>query len=124
MDVDEVSALLDRDEDAPVFPVVVERFVASRGVESFEELYRRFLQTEHAYIPVPGLHRGKPVSFEEFKRHISAERTYLYGEVISGLTEALGMERPRDDKEIAALTLAYVLGRKPLRLRPEYAGKL
>jgi hypothetical protein len=104
-------------KEKPAFLAEVERLMEEKGIEDLEELHRRFALTEHAYIPVPGLHRGKAVSFEEFKRHMNCERGGLYGPVIKGLTEVFGMERPKDDKEIAELTLAYIKCEPPFRFR-------
>ena len=119
MEGSEVQALLERnEEEGPMFPVVLERFMEERGIESLEELHRRFVESAGmATYPCRGSTAVSPVSFEEFKRHISCEHKFLYGEVMLGLIGAFGLERPRDDKEIAALTLAYVLGRKALPLR-------
>jgi hypothetical protein len=33
---------------------VLERVMAERGVEDLEEVYRRYLEAGHGYIPVPG----------------------------------------------------------------------
>ena len=116
MDRAELHALLERnEEEGPMFPVVLERYMERAGIEDLEELYGRFVQTDHAHIPVRGLHLGKPVSFEEFKRHATAERTTLYGEFMSGVAEALGVDLQSKDGGI--LVLAYMFGRKPLRLR-------
>ena len=57
-----------RRERQEVIREVLGELMERRGIASLEELHRRFLETEHAYIPVPGLHRGKPVSFEVFER--------------------------------------------------------
>ena len=62
---------------------------------------------------MPGLHRGEPVSLEEFQRRINCELRFNHGEVMNGLIKAFGLQRPRGDEEIAAPTLAYVLGRIP-----------
>jgi hypothetical protein len=56
-------------EARPLWDVIREH-MDRRGIEDVEELHRRFVETEHAYIPVPGRHRGKPASLEEFKRHV------------------------------------------------------
>ncbi len=88
-------------------PEVLEELMAARGIEDLEELHRRFLETEYAYIPIPGGHRGKPVPFEEFKQHVENRYPkYHYRQVIWGLSEVLGATR----QEKMALVGSYMMG--------------
>ncbi len=72
---------------------LMDELMAPAGIESFEELHRRFIATEHAYVPVPGLHRGKPVSLELFKRIALGRVRAVHIEYISGMLEVLGIDR-------------------------------
>ena len=89
----------------------LERLMEEKGIEDLEELYERFVQTEYAYIPVPGLHRGKPVSFEQFKLHAARRHPYVYGEFAAGLVQVLGLS----DEEARKLSFFYLLGEEPPR---------
>jgi hypothetical protein len=97
-------------EDVPAFWDVVRSHMDERGIEDVEELHRRFLETEWAYIPIPGRHKGKPVPLKEFKRHVAGEHPYgaIYGELIIGLGEVFGLKR--GDKDLDALILSYLWG--------------
>ena len=88
-----------RHEEASVaFQWELRRLMDEKGVEDLEELYRRFVETEYAYVPVPGLHRGKPISFELFKRLAGRRTPYVYQGFLAGLAEVLGLngEEARD----------------------------
>ena len=81
-----------------------------RGIESLEELHRRFIETEHAYIPVPGLHRGKPVSFEVFERCAYGRSRCLYREFVRGMMEVLDLKPYTEEGDDFAL--AYTWGKR------------
>ncbi len=81
-----------------------------RGIESLEELHRRFLETEYAHIPVPGLHTGKPVSFEVFERCANGRTDRLYREFVWGMKEVLDFEPYTDEGNDFAL--AYTIGKR------------
>jgi hypothetical protein len=78
----------------------LERLMQEKDSEGLEELYERFVRTEYAYIPVPGLYRGKPVSNKEFKRHAARRHEFVYGGFFKGLREALELTE-REQAEIA-----------------------
>jgi hypothetical protein len=88
-------------------PEVVEELMRSRGIEDLEELHARFVETEYAYIPVPGRHRGKPVSLDEFKRHGRGEYPILYGEFAQGVAKVLELT----NEEMGELAYSYMWGR-------------
>jgi hypothetical protein len=96
-----------REEGSKAFTAELERLMAEKGVEDLEELHRRFLETDYAYIPIRGRHRGKPVPFEEFKLHATRMYGYLYMEVFSGLVDALGLT----EEETRELIYVYAMGR-------------
>ena len=102
--------------EIPAFWDVVHGHMVRIGIESAEELHGRFVETEWAYIPTPGRHKGKPVSLEEFKRHVGGEYPLIYGELARGLFEILGIT---EDKEQGELVLSYVWGRPKMGVRPE-----
>ena len=84
------------------------------GIESLEELHRRFVETEYAYIPVPALHRGKPVSFNLFKRIATGTDRFVYREFVLGLCDVLSL----DDDDALDLMWTHMLGeRRPAGLR-------
>ena len=96
-----------RHEEASVaFQWELRRLMDEKGVEDLEELYRRFVETEYAYVPVPGLHRGKPISFELFKRLAGRRTPYVYREFLAGLQEVFGLS----DEETLELGLIYLMG--------------
>ena len=80
------------------------------GIESLEELHRRCVETEYAYIPVPGRHRGKPVSFEVFERSARGRDRAVYIEFVSGVLEVLGLDR-RSEAGLD-LVVTYAFGRR------------
>jgi hypothetical protein len=86
---------------------VLKVLMTSRGIEDLEDLHRRFLETGHAYIPIPGRHRGKQVPFEEFKAHLEGRQPRPYPELLAGLREVLA---PVTMEERLALTISYALG--------------
>jgi hypothetical protein len=93
-------------EARPLWDVIREH-MDRRGIEDVEELHRRFVETEHAYIPVPGRHRGKPVSLEEFKRHVRGEYPAYYGQLTRGLAEVLEIATESEEVE---LVYSYLFG--------------
>ncbi|MDQ3911641.1 MAG: hypothetical protein M3305_07720 [Actinomycetota bacterium] len=88
----------------------LDEYMEKRGIENLEELHRRFLETEHAYIPVPGLHRGKPVSFEVFERVAYGGGHGLYRAFVWGMMEVLDLEPYTDEGNDFALT--YTIGER------------
>jgi hypothetical protein len=95
-----------RAEKGERFRAHVERLMEERGIESLEELHERFVGTEYAHVPVPGLHEGKPVSFGLFERLTRRESPYIYGELLSGLREVFGLT----GEEFLELMWLYVWG--------------
>ena len=95
-----------REEASEAFSAELHRLMEQKGVEDLGELYRRYIETEYAYIPVPGLHRGKPVSFKEFKKHAARKSPYGYREFLAGLVEALGLT----EEEAEELGFIYLMG--------------
>ena len=79
--------LRSKEEKSKRFQAHLARLMEERGIESLEELYERFVETEYAHVPVPGLHEGKPVSLELFKRLAARRTPYIYGELTWGLAE-------------------------------------
>lgn len=101
----------------PVFWDEVSRHVDERGIESIEELHRRFLEADHAEaMRVPGRHRGTRPKLPEFGRHVTARDPRIYGEFLNGLIEILGII---DEREVSRLSLAYVWGRPYVGVRPK-----
>jgi hypothetical protein len=96
---------------------VVEELMAQRGIESLEELHRRFVETEYAYIAIPGRHRGKPTTLESFKQHVEARDQRLYPEFYQGLREVLGLTY--DDPESHIILGSYCMG--PTRSAPKHS---
>jgi hypothetical protein len=82
------------------------RLMEERGIEDLEELHRRFVETEYAHVPVPGLHEGKPISFALFSRLARRRHPYVYAEFLAGLEEALGLSR----EEARELEILYFFG--------------
>ena len=99
-----------RRERAQNMTELMDELMADAGIDSLEELHRRFIETEHAYIPVPGLHRGKPVSFKVFERSAGGRDRFIYPQFIEGVLEVLGQDRRSE----AALDLivTYTMGRR------------
>ena len=95
-----------REEASEAFSAELHRLMEQKGVEDLGELYLHYVETEHAYIPVPGLHRGKTISFEEFKRHAARRHPYVYREFLAGLVEALGLT----EEEARDLSFIYLMG--------------
>ena len=95
-----------REEASEAFQAELQRLMEAKGIESLEDLYRRYIETEYAYIPVPGLHRGKAVSFKEFKRHAARRSPYVYREFLAGLVEVLGLT----EEEAGELGFIYLMG--------------
>ncbi len=89
---------------------VLGELMEKRGIENLEELHRRFIETEHAHIPVPGLHTGKPVSFELFERVVYGRTRFIYRELVRGMVEVLGFE-PYSE-EVHDFALAYTWGKR------------
>ena len=89
---------------------VLHELMEKRGIENLEELHRRFLETEHAHIPVPGLHTGKPVSFEVFERCAYGRSRMLYRESIWGMEEVLDLD-PQSE-EAVDFALAHTWGER------------
>jgi len=99
-----------REEAAERFRAHLEGLMEERGIESVEELHRRFVETEYAYIPVPGLHRGKPVSLELFRRLVTGQESrYFYGELMGGLREVFELT----EEEFEELSFVYIWGERP-----------
>ncbi len=86
---------------------LMDELMAAVGIEDFEELHRRFIATEHAYVPVPGLHRGKPVSLELFKRIALGKVKYVSGEYFAGVLEVLGLDRRSEPAMDLVVTYAF-----------------
>ena len=102
-------------EEVPAFWDVVRGHMDEAGIESVEELHKRLVETEYAYVPTPGRHKGKPVSLKEFKRHLACEHPSLCVEVILGLaSEVLGLT----EKQKAKLVLSYGFGRPSMDVQP------
>ena len=99
-----------RRERQRVMTEVLGELMEAAGIESFEELHRRFIEIEHAYIPVPGLHRGKPVSFRVFERSATGRDRFIYPQFIEGVLEVLGLDRR--SVEAFDLMLAYGYGKR------------
>jgi hypothetical protein len=97
------------------FADVLERVMAAHGVEDVEELYERFMEAGHGYIPVPGRHRDKKVGFEEFREHAEARYPYTYVEFLTPVMEVLGVDF--DGEEANQLMLSSIYGRNPRRKR-------
>ena len=95
-----------KEEASERFQAHLARLMEERGIESLEELHRRFVETEFAHVPVPGLHEGKPISFALFKQLAARRTPYIYGELLEGLTKVLGL----DSRETDELILVYTLG--------------
>jgi hypothetical protein len=95
-----------REKASAAFQAELERLMEEKGIEDLEELHRRFVATEYAYIPVPGLHRGKPISLELFKRHAARRHPYVYREFLAGLAEVLGLT----GEEAEDLGFIYLMG--------------
>ena len=89
---------------------VLHELMEKRGIENLEELYRRFIETEHAHIPVPGLHTGKPVSFEVFERCAYGRSRMLYREFVLGMMEVLDLKPYTEEGDDFAL--AYTWGKR------------
>lgn len=87
---------------------VMDELMAKAGIEDLEELHRRFLETEHAYIPVPGLHRGKPISLELFKRFAGGTYPILYRHFVRGVADVLNLDR----EDALDLGFTYVWGKR------------
>ncbi len=85
----------------------LDEIMERRGIESLEELHRRFLETEHAHIPVPGLHTGKPVSFEVFERCALGRSRGLYREFVWGMMEVLDLKPYTDEGNDFALSYTW-----------------
>jgi hypothetical protein len=91
--------------------------MAERGIESLEELHRRFLETDHTEaMRVPGRHRGTKPKLPEFERHVTARDHRIYGELLNGLIEVLEIT---DEREMSKLSLAYVWGRPCAGVHPK-----
>ncbi len=103
-----------REEASERFQAHIERLMEGRGVESLEELHRRFVESGYAYMPVPGLHRGKPVSLGLFKRIAARKTECIHMEFVRGLEEVLGLT----EREVAELIYLYMWGGpRPVELR-------
>src|SRR3712207_9131812 len=59
----------------------------------YTTLFRSFIETEYADVPVFGLHRSKSLSLELLKRLAFGRVRYACERVISGVLEVLGVER-------------------------------
>jgi hypothetical protein len=101
-------------EEVPAFWDVVRARMDEAGIEDVEELHRRYLETERAYIPTPGRHQGKPVSLAEFKRHLYGKFPVIYGELHLGLREVLELNEEQDRE----LVLSYMFGRPKMGVHP------
>src|SRR5215207_1901722 len=78
------------------------------GIESLEELYRRFMETDGPQVPAPGRNRGKPMKFEEFREHVEARYPRTYPEFMEPLAEVLSL----GEEDRQALAFAYVWGER------------
>ena len=105
----------ERRGEYPAFWDVVRGHMDEASIESVEELHRLFVETEYAYIPTPGRHKGTPVSLEEFKRHVVGEYPALYGELVIGLERVLGLT---EAEEIRELSGSYGWGRPRMGIHP------
>jgi|SRR5215218_9582044 len=113
MMVDEAKP--ERVGEYPAFWDVVRSHMERCGIEDVEELHRRFVETEYAYIPIRGRHKGRPVPLEEFKRHVAGEHPMIYGELGRGLVEVLGIT---EDRQQGEFYLSYMLGRPSMGVHP------
>jgi len=103
-----------QEETSERFQAHLERLMEERGIESLKELHRRFVGTGYAYIPVPGLHRDKPVSFRLFSRIAAHQTPYIHPQFLRGLEEVLGLT----EEELKELIWVYVWGEPlPAELR-------
>jgi hypothetical protein len=100
--------LREREEASKLFQAHLERLMEERGIESLEELYERFVETGYAHVPVPGLHEGKPVSLELFKRLAARKTLYIYGELTWGLAEVFELSH----QDLDELILLYLFVEK------------
>jgi hypothetical protein len=95
----------------------VSRLMDERGIESLEDLHRRFLESSvRGFIPVSGRHRDKPVSLSEFREHITARHRVVYGELIVGLADAFELDP--ESEEVSALGYSYAFGRPGFGVHP------
>ena len=97
------------------FADVLERAMHSRAVEDVEELYQRFMEAGHGYIPVPGSHSDKKVKLEEFREHAAGRYPTIYGEFLRGVIDVLGLDA--EGEEPRALMRSHIYGRNRRRRR-------
>ena len=100
----EVHALLkgegrgpDEQDGRPVFNVVLERLMAERGIESYDDLYAKFTAA------------GYEMDFETFMEDCYAESDLLRGEFVRGMVDVLEL----DEGEQMAFAVAVTYGRSP-----------
>jgi hypothetical protein len=89
---------------------VLSELMEKRGIESLEELHRRFIETEYAHILVPGLHTGKPVSLKVFERVAYGQSRFIYRAFVLGMVEVLDFEPCSEEGWDFAL--AYTWGKR------------
>jgi hypothetical protein len=97
----------------PELRTEIERLMASRGVESLEELHARFI--EGGYGRVDRYDRN--ISLKRFEVYVNGESGVVSDRFYRGLRETLGLTREEEER-LVLIHIGEVIGR-PLHLEHE-----
>lgn len=87
-------------EGKPAYRAVIERLMASRGIESLEELHRHFIESGHG-----GVERyDRNISLKRFGRHVNGETGGLHQRFVWGLDHVL---EPTDEERLEMFRAYY-----------------